>query len=190
MGANLLELPVPYTVWCNDRLVGETDLDYIANTSELKFGDFDATEYGEQIIPVLMAPRQAVCAQASMDEIRSLFSRREQIALELRAPAGRVIPTDYIEITDLEWLLSLGRDFEDDWQADMELAEAELSDELEPPVDDEGERLDALPPEWITEEADDVFDEFDTPDLEFEDPGAPPPEFPRYQIQVAIRNGG
>jgi hypothetical protein len=183
--------PVPYSVWCNDRLVGETDLDYIANTSEHKMGDFEASEYGEQLIPVLMAPRKAVCAHAPMEVIERLYTTREQVKLELRASDGRVIPTDHIEITDLEWLLSLAGDIEDDWQSDLAMAEAELAMELEPPEDEEGEQLDVIPPEWLDDEDEDaLFDEFDVPDIELEDPNAPPPNFPRYQIQVTITNGG
>lgn len=182
---------MPFTVWCNDRLVGETDLDYIANTSQTKFGDFVATDYGEQLIPILMAPRQAVCAQAEMEEIHRLYTRRERIHLELRAPDGSVIPTDHIEITDLDWLLSLSIDREDDWQSDIELAEAELMEELHPQEDDESERLDVLPPEWFQQEIEEPdYDEFDTPALEFGDLEDEPTDFPRYQIQVAITNGG
>lgn len=184
---------MPYTVWCNDRLVGETDLDYIANTSERKFGDFEATDYGREIIPVLMAPRQAICAHAPMEEVRALFFRREQVQLELRAPDGRVIPTEFIEITDLEWLLTLGGDDRDeDWQDDMAIAEAELSERLCACDVDDGERLDALPPEWLDEEEmnEDSFDEFDVPDLEFGDEFASPPDFPRFQIHVGILGGG
>lgn len=181
---------MPYRVFCNDRLVGETDLDYIANTPEHKMGDFEATEYGEQIIPVLMAPRRAVCAHASMDEIERLYTKREQVRLELRAPDGCVVHADHIEITDLEWLISLSSDIEDDWQADLALAKAELALELEPPEDEEGEQLDVIPPEWLDDESDELFDEFDVPDIEQGDPNSPPPNFPRYQIQVMIANGG
>jgi hypothetical protein len=189
---------VPYTVWSNDRLVGETDLDYIANTSEHKMGDFAATEYGEQIIPVLMAPRKAACAHASLDEVELLYTRRETIPLELRAPDGRVIPTDHIEITDLEWLISLAPPIEsgeDDWQADAELADFELQEQFQPEERYEDPLKDLLPAEWTQEERDPLrlFDEFDIPDLEFgemEDPNTPPPVYPRYQIQVQITNGG
>ena len=151
---------MPYTVWSNDRLVGETDLDYITNTSESKFGDFDATEYGEQIISDRMAPRKAVCARASLDEVEQANRQRESIPLELRAPDGRVVATDDIEITDLEWLLSLAplHPIADDWRAD-----------LDQPTE---------------------FDEFDVPEMELADGDEPPPDFPRYQIQVRIKNGG
>jgi len=182
---------VAYTVWHNDRLVGESDLDYVANTSELKFGDFTATEYGESLIRVLMAPRQAVCARASLAEIEALYSRRQTIQLELRAPDGRVIPTDNIEITDLDWLVTLGADSPDDWQADLELARADLHEELLAGDDDESERIDVLPPEWLNDDHDEPdFDEFDVPDLEFSDQDMAPQEFPRYQIQVRIQHGG
>jgi hypothetical protein len=161
---------VPYTVWSNDRLVGESDLDYLTNTSELKLGDFTATEDGEAIIAILMAPRQAVCSRAPYDEIESLCTQRESVPLELRGPNGRVIPTDDIEITDLEWLLSLTpvdwRD--DDWQPDVDMPELQAD-------------LEAL--------AELDLDEFDVPDIELDPPGAQP-SYPRYQIQVRIKGGG
>ena len=188
---------MPYTVWSNDRLVGESDLDYVASNSQHKIGDFTATEFGEKIIPVLMAPRKAVCAHASLEEIELLYDRRETIPLELRAPDGHVIPTSHIEITDLEWLMSLATPIEsmpDDWQADMELAEMELHGELAPEDEFRDEIAELLPPEWLQEQSDPLrFDEFDIPDIEFgqvEESEGPPPEYPRYQIQVEISKGG
>lgn len=188
---------MPYTVWSNDRLVGESDLDYVASNSQHKIGDFAATEFGEQIIPVLMAPRKATCAHASLEEIELLYDRRETIPLQLRAPDGRVIPTDHIEITDLEWLMSLATPLDsvpDDWQADLELADIELADALAPDEAFRDQLAELLPPEWLQQQSDPLrFDEFDIPDIEFgqvEEPEGPPPEYPRYQIQVQIRNGG
>ena len=161
---------MPYTIWSNDRLVGESDLDYLTNTSELKLGDFTATEHGEEIIAVLMAPRQAVCSRAPYDEIEALCTRRESVPLELRSPSGRVIPTDDIEITDLEWLLSLTpvawRD--DDWQPDVDMPELHADLETLPDLD---------------------LDEFDVPDIEIAEPDQQP-MYPRYQIQVRIKGGG
>ena len=183
---------MPYTVWSNDRLIGESDLDYIANTSQVKFGDFSATEFGEQIITLRMAPRKAVCAHASLDEVEALHKQRESIPLELRAPDGRVIPTDDIEITDLDWLLTLAplHPVEDDWQGDLEMAEFELREELEPEDRFQDPLRELLPPEWLDQEDEPAFDEFDIPDVEFGEEDAPPPNFPRYQIQVHIKHGG
>lgn len=175
---------MPFTVWCNDRLVGESELDYIANTADHQMGDFAATEYGEQLIPRLMEPRMAIMARASADEIRAAESRREALQLELRGPDGAVIPAMHIEITDTEWLLSLAGDIEGDWQADAAISEAELLDELLPHDDDDAERIHADPPPWIDDESDEL-DEFDVPDVELGgDDGRPPREFPRYQLQV------
>jgi len=172
---------VPYTVWCNDRLVGESELDYIANTDEHMMGDFAATAFGEELIPVLMAPRKAMMAHESRDRIDAAFARREAIPLELRDPAGTVVPGGLIEITDTRWLLSLATRIEDDWQADLAIAEAELREELAPSEDDDSEQISADPPPWIDDE-DDELDEFDVPDVEIG--GRPPREFPRYQLQV------
>jgi hypothetical protein len=173
---------VPYTVWCNDRLVGESDLDYIANTDEHKMGDFAATEFGEELIPILMAPRKAMMARESRDSVDELFIRREAIRLVLRDPSGAIVPSEHIEITDTEWLMSLVPDIEDDWQADLALAEAELREELAPSDDDDSEQIAADPPPWIDDEEEDL-DEFDVPDVELGN-DRPPREFPRYQVQV------
>ena len=174
---------MPYTVWCNDRLVGESALDYIANTDEHKMGDFTATAYGEELIPVLMAPRRAVMAHEPMASIVQAHARRDALRLELRGSDGCVIPAEHIEITDTDWLLSLVPNLEDDWQADLAMAEAELRDELAPSDDDDFEQISADPPPWIDDDEDDL-DEFDVPDVELSDDGRPPREFPRYQIQV------
>ena len=173
---------MPYTVWCNDRLVGESDLDYIANTDDHKMGDFAATEYGEELIPVLMAPRKAMMAHEPDDSVDALFTRREAIPLVLRDPTGAVVPASHIEITDTEWLISLVPDIEDDWQTDLALAEADLREELAPSDDDGSEQISADPPPWVDDEEEDL-DEFDVPDVEISD-DRPPREFPRYQLQV------
>jgi hypothetical protein len=184
---------VPYTVWSDDRLVGQSALDYVANTSEVKFGDFDATEYGEQLIAILMAPRVALCARAPLHEIDALHARSTAVKLELRAPDGRRVPIDDIAITDLEWLLTLvpPDGAEESWETDLEQAAEELYSELEPEESVDAALDDLLPPEWQQEEVEGFsIEEFDVRDLELGDADAPPPEVPRYQIQVRIANGG
>lgn len=173
---------MPYTVWCNDRLVGESDLDYIANTDEHWMGDFAPTPYGEQIIPVLMGPRTAMLARDDAGPAEA-SARAIALPLELRAPDGSLVPGADVHITDTEWLLSLAGNIEDEWQADVAMAEAELREELAPSEDDDSEQISADPPPWIDDDADDDLDEFDVPDLELGD-DRPPREFPRYQVQV------
>lgn len=153
---------MPYSVWCNDRLVGESELDYIANTDDHKMGDFAASAFGEELIPILMAPRKAMMARASRAEILRAQARREEIPLQLRGPDGAVVPAAHIEITDSAWLL--------------EIAETHVPD------DGEFERIDSDPPPWIEDESDEL-DEFDVPDVEL-DSEAAPEDFPRYQLQV------
>ena len=172
---------MPYTVWCNDRLVGESDFDYIANTDEHWMGDFAPTPYGEQIIPILMGPRKATMARDDSG-LSEATARASELPLELRAPDGSLVPGADVHITDTEWLLSLAGSIEDDWQSDLALAAAELREEFEPTEDDESEQISAEPPPWIDDEDDDL-DEFDVPDLELGD-DRPPREFPRYQVQV------
>ena len=171
---------MPYTVWCDDRLVGESALDYIANTDDHWMGDFVATPFGEEIIPIMMAPRVAMLAREDDARIQEAQRRRDELALELRGPDGVLIPTQLIEITDTRWLLEISESR--GWGLDSD--DSELRDELE--VSDDGgfERIDADPPPWLDEE-DDELDEFDVPDVEFEGGSVePPPDFPRYQLQV------
>lgn len=179
-----------FTVWSDGELVGATALDYIANTSEVKFGDFTATEFGERAIAIRMSLRKALCARAPLDEIEALHACREAVPLELRAPDGRVISTDDIEITDLDWLLTLAsrNEEEDDWESDVKLAEFELQEELDP---DEGECEPLIPPELLeSDENDFAFEDLDLSDADEGDPDAPPRQFPRYQIQVRVSHGG
>lgn len=172
---------MPYTVWCNDRLVGESSLDYVANDDQHKMGDFVATPYGEELVQLLMAPRKALMAREPDERVDELFARRQSIPLQLRAPDGSLVPAAHIEITDTEWLLSLVPGIEDDWQADLAIAEAELREEFGSP-DDDSEQISADPPPWIDDEDGDL-DEFDVPEVELGSE-QPPREFPRYQLQV------
>ena len=88
---------MPYTVWCNDRLVGESDLDYIANSDDHWTGDFVPTPYGEQIIPILMGPRKAIVAHddAALREVclrvAETCMRREPVASDAAAVVAEVL---------------------------------------------------------------------------------------------------
>ena len=184
-----MQIGTAFTVWSDGQLVGESALDYVANTSEVKFGDFVATEFGERVIAIRMAPRKAVCARAPLDEIEALYAFRQVVPMELRAPNGSVVPTDDIEITDLEWLVTLlppGGHRSDDWQADLELAEFELEEELF----QEKETNPLIPPELLES----GIEACELEEIEFcgeTDAGdGPDQEFPRYQIQVHIKGGG
>ena len=181
-----------FTVWSDGRLVGESALDYIANTSEVKFGDFIATRFGEQLIAIRMLPRQAVCAHAPWTKIEEYQARRDAIRLELRAPNGNSIRTDDIEITDLDWLMTLVRPHEkDDWESDIELADAELQQELDRDKRERDEEHDLIPRELLDQEWETI--DVEAPDFSQEAASEGEGEamdFPRYQIQVWISNGG
>jgi hypothetical protein len=148
-------------------------------------GDFAATAFGEEIIPVLMAPRVALMS-GDREAIPAAEALRDALRLELRDPDGRAIPTLRITITDTEWLIGLDGETSDDWETDVEIAEADLREELQPSEPDDAERMDAIPPPWLEDDDDAAaFDEFDVPDLEFAaEPDAHP--FPRYQIFVVF----
>lgn len=180
----------PFTVWSEGELVGETHLDYVANTSEVKFGDFAATEFGERVIAIRMAPRKALCAHAPSKEVEALHACRESVSLELRAPDGRNVPTEDIEITDLEWLISLAptQDVEESWEDDLRLSEFELADELQPEPPFRDELAELFPPDPA--DLEDVSWPDDYGEASELSADSPLPEFPRYQIQVHIKGGG
>lgn len=176
-----------FTVWCEGELVGESDLGFLANTSQVKLGHFAATEYGERIIAIRMAPRKALCARASWNEIEALEACREAAPLELRAPDGRIVSTDDIEITDLEWLCSLIPSEEADWQADLHESDEDLLELILPETEPADELDDIL--EASISSAEDLRSQEQwafTPDLAWLDES----EHPRYQVQVQIRGGG
>jgi hypothetical protein len=126
---------VPYTVWSHGRLLGHTTLSYAPSRPGIKAGDFEPSELGESLMPVLtgMGPAFEALSQAldrlgpqpgdglqggARDTIRltteyadlmSISDRLEQLALELRDPSGALVPTAAIGIQDTEHLLALAR---------------------------------------------------------------------------------
>jgi len=186
---------MPYTIWSRGRLLGETNLDYVRCIHRHRTGDFHPSEFGETLMLIFTEPSVAlralgklgsefemsggsvesrrerrkadptwVTAQADYD---AAIDRREGLSLELRGPTGAVIPTEWIDIRDTEYLAALGE----------ELA-AEL--ELEP-LDPEIEA--AVEHDLAVLEEEGFFDD-DEPwrgnEPRFDRPPA------RYQIHVAL----
>lgn len=183
---------MPYTVWSHGRLLGESALDYRRVFPRHRMGDFFPTEAGEKVMPVATG-----VSKAGADLVKSLSGappgsparthlretseyadlaaaedHYDALELELRGPDGSLIPTEWIDLRDTEFLLSLTDD-------DLEAARLELDFSLED-EDDFGDP----PPD---------FD--DAPDFELEDesdfddaPWRPELVFPRYQVQVMLRD--
>jgi hypothetical protein len=181
---------MPYTVWSHGRLLGESALDYQRVFPRHRMGDFFPTEAGEKVMPIATG-----VSKAGVDLVRSLSGappgsparahlretseyadlasaedHYDALALELRGPDGCVIPTEWIDLRDTEFLLGFAGD-----EADASSLELDFSSLGE---DDFGD-----PPPH--------FDEAPDFELDFDDDDAPwRPElvFPRYQLQVMLRN--
>lgn len=179
-----------FSIWSEGELVGETRLDYVANTSEVKLGDFTATEYGERFIAIRMAVRKALMTGASHQEIVTLQACRDAATLVLKAPDGHAVTTDDIEITDLEWLISLAplEPPDESWEDDVRSSEMELREELQPDTLVLDELAELIHPSLFgaDEELWSAEEEFSW-ESELNEPLA---DFPRYQIQVRISGGG
>lgn len=171
---------MPYTLWSRGRLLGETTLGYAPSIPRLRAGDFLPTELGERLMPVITGVGPALRAlfdvvnadrasgnhcydQPGADfpehikrtpeyaDSVSIQHELESLALELRDPDGRVVPTESIALQDTEYLLSLPpapdelfdeTDLIDDEDvaADLELLEAMWSDQPDGFDDDDTER--------------------------------------------------
>ena len=188
---------MPYTLWSHGRLLGESELDYRPLFARHRMGDFHPTDVGSRLMPIAtgLSPagielsrriRRSSGVQLFDDAVRRTSEYAdlaaaadycEALALELRGPDGSLIPTEWIDVRDLEFLASLV--IEDD----LEIGErnAESVDELD---NDFSESWDELlgGPDYDAH----VFGR----ELENDDDWrtAEPP--PRYQLQVMLRDDG
>lgn len=163
---------MPYTVWSRGRLIGESELAYRQAFPKLRVGDFQPSELGETLMPVMLGEGPALNAlyEASIRlneegeavdrakdtgdwpaavkrttefaDAMSIHDEVESLALELHDSTGAVVATESIWFQDTHRLVALARE---------ELAQ--------------------------------VY-----PDMDFEDDDPEPwePAPPRYQIYVAL----
>lgn len=145
--------------------MGSTELGYRYRRHKSRMGDFFPTDLGEKLMPIATGLSPAgielgrvsrsmdrsdsdgtASCETRLDRLRSTTeyadyaaaeAQSEALDLELRGPDGAVIPTEWIAITDTEFLLSLAEEpFGDDWQSDHPQAfdleqEAELEKAIE-----------------------------------------------------------
>lgn len=130
-----------YTVWLGDRLVGEAD---IANQR--------------------VEPRYCSGNFFPLPGNEALFPTRE-LSLQVRDPAGKVLPTDWVTVYDLD----------DDAIEDDEL---EFGEPYDPELEADIEHDAALIREWLEEREAEGFE--DGKDELFGE------EFSRYQIQLKL----
>ena len=184
---------MPYTLWSHGRLLGESELDYRRAFARHRMGDFHPTEVGSRLMPIatgvspagIELSRKITRTSGQLDDAARTTSEYadfaaaadhcEALTLELRAPDGSVIPTEWIDVRDLDFLTSLVV------EEDLEMDEGES----EPPGDIEDELSD----DW-----DEILSGFDGdanmfgPDLENEEQWQASRDFPRYQLQVMLRD--
>ncbi len=125
-----------YTVWIREQQIGETAFEY-EHDKRRRAGSFQPTEFGLQVLPSItaMAPALfefgAMCKRYGIDpdsaaeadaataldvfggtpEGQRVIAAAKQIAeLEVRDPSGRIVPWEFLAITDLEWLVSFVRE--------------------------------------------------------------------------------
>ena len=122
-----------YTIWSRDRMLGESELDYVRCMPKHRMGDLTPTAVGERLL----------ASEAHLDSLQ----------LELRGAGGRVIQTEWIDVRDTEQLLALARDIPDE-----EFDEAELDAETRAAIEHDV----ALIEEWDRErEPEGLWEDYD-----------------------------
>ena len=132
-----------YTVWQGDRLIGETDLANDRVDARYRSGNFIPVPGTEELVPMTDS------------------------SLQLRDAGGKVVPTEWVTVYDLDAEIV---DDEDDF-------DEPLDEEIETSVD----RDDALIREWMAAREAEAFDDCDDDDFG--------EEFSRYQIQLMLAEG-
>jgi hypothetical protein len=173
-----------FTIWSRGRLLGHSSLDYKRFVARLRVGDLIPTDLGERLLPVAAGTSAAVInlgkalrrsgKQGDLEKTLpeyidyvSAIDEAEAMVLELRGPDGQVIPTEWIGVRDVVFLISLARESE---------AESELVDdatEAWDPDNDEGGPFE--------DELDE--DGWDTPAIPEPDTGHPEAKF---QLHVML----
>ena len=194
---------MPYTVVSRGRVVGTTELEYTRWRKGFRGGSFSPAEDAASLLEIAVGVSPATIALGKkireMDrrvdqgsptiaahvphlkattehaDLASAGDREEALELELRAPDGSLIATEWIALQDTEFLLSLDDD---------DLADTDEFDEWS----DSDSNISTTSMSVFDE--DDLFNECERWSEEFDLDWADEPEkpFPRYQIFVALVN--
>lgn len=185
-----------YTLWSRGRLLGESDLGYVRSMPRHRMGDLITTPLGDRLLPIATGVSRAVveATRPAMErrrngeplaqeasgggedaDIAEAIVHAESLELELRGPDGRVIPTEWVDVRDTEFLLSLAREGED-----FEDPLADPDPEIQAAVEHDLALLD----EWAeAREPDGFWRDYDE---DGDQPWVEPKSCPRYQIQVRL----
>jgi hypothetical protein len=186
---------MPYTVWSHGRLLGESALDYRRIFPRHRMGDFFPTDAGEKIMPIATGVSKAgaelvkslsgsppggparthLRETSEYADLAAAEDHYDALELELRGPDGSVIPTEWIDLRDTEFLLSLGDDELEGFGQELDFS-SEGGDDFGDPPPGFGDEL----PDFELE------NDFDLEDHDA--PWRPDHVFPRYQLQVMLRD--
>ena len=87
---------MPYTLWSRDRLIGSSELAYRRAFPRLRVGDFDATELGERLMPIILGVGPALGA---LHEATGRV-RREQRKKGIRGSRRGYFPAEVKQTTE------------------------------------------------------------------------------------------
>ena len=129
-----------YSLWSRGRLFGHSDLAYAQWAPWMRAGDFEPSDLGHRLMPVILGVGPALMSlydaaerawraerkpgetkrpddwPASVkrsSEFADAVSLQDEIAsleLELRDSDGHIVPTESIWLQDADWLAARGRD--------------------------------------------------------------------------------
>lgn len=157
-----------YTVWSRDRLLGETDLEFIYREDGFRCGWLHPSELGGRLLPSVTGVPPALRTLYNIGpdptaraDVAAAVDLEAAFELQLRGPSGEVIATESIAVIDTHYLLSIARNY--------------VCDQDGFDGDEEAES-DALLDSWSG-----VADE-----VSLEAPSMEESEFPGYQIQVRL----
>lgn len=188
-----------FSLWSKGRLLGESPLDFVRCMPRHRMGFLHPTADGERLLPVAsgVSPAMTNLSRAvqrrcekeweeltgaeRQERMRTLTefadvaaaqSHCDALELELRRDDGSVVPTEWIDVRDTEYLHELAREFEEeDERREAIFGEQPLDPELEAAVEHDLA----------------VMEEMrggDDPDLGIDD--EPEMEWPRYQLQIML----
>lgn len=162
---------MPYTLWSRNRLIGSSELAYRRSFPKLRVGDFEPTELGEKLMPIIVGVGPALSALYEASERVRREQRKKGIRRSRRGDWSPEVKqtTEYADAMSLpDELESLALELRDPNGGVVETESIWLQDT---------HRLVALAREDWAEAC---------PDMEFEEREPWEPAPPRYQIYVEL----
>ena len=192
-----------YTLWSHGRLLGESPLDFVRCVPLLRLGELHTTPLGNALLArvtdtrsdALFAAQKLHRANSSAEpelrggvhatpnyatigaDLSAAGDYLDALALELRRLDGSVVPTEHIDVTDMEFLVAFGA-LEDEPHGDP-MEDSPAGDDL----------LVSFDPETDIDGPDDdeAFEDPDLLDLEIEDwKERPVRSHVRFQLHVTL----